>query len=92
MLFTLCITWLILKDGAPSWLITLFLLMITCVTSITIINNSALTLCMIMYLIITLIKRITANKSIKESKITNNSPIKIILLNRLILDRDVSER
>ena len=92
MLFTLFTTWLIFKDGGPSWLTTLFILMITCVTSITITNNLPLTISIIMYLIITLIKRITANKSIKESKINNNSPIKTILLYRLILDRDVPER
>ena len=92
MCITLLIFWMISKDGGFSWIITLLVLMITSLSSITIINNWILIITIAMYLIITIIKRIMGNNSIKESIVMNNISKKKIFFNRLFLDRDILEK
>ena len=88
MCITLLIFWMISKDGGISWIITLLVLMITSLSSITIIDKG-LIIPITMYLMITIIKRIMGNNSIRESRMKNKTSTKKILLNRLFLDRDI---
>jgi len=91
MCITLLIFWMISKDGGVSWIITLLVLMITSLSSITIIDRG-LIIPITMYLMITIIKRIMGNNSIRKSKIKNKTSMKRILFNRLFLDRDILEK
>ena len=92
MCITLLIFWMISKDGGISWIITLLVLMITSLSSITIIDNWILIVTISMYLLITMIKRIMGNNSIKKSIVVNNISKKKIFFNRLFLDRDILEK
>ena len=91
MCITLLIFWIISKDGGISWIITLLVLMITSLSSITIIDKG-LIIPITMYLMITIIKRIMGNNSIRESRVKNKTSTKKILFNRLFLDRDILKK
>jgi glycerol-3-phosphate acyltransferase PlsY len=91
MCITLLIFWVISKEGGVSWIITLLVLMITSLSSITIIDKE-LIIPITMYLMITIIKRIIGNNSIRKSRVKNKISTKKILFYRLFLDRDILEK